>query len=1374
MEKESKKKSVGKSKKTLTIILGLVLLGIIIFFAYSGYTYFKSPEKQIGIGAEIESVVISEDGQTAFVKLKAGSNIEDITGVKFVFKDDAGNEYVYETSEGAKELSVPFEISFWDKLLGTTPEFEGGAYYSISIDDVEGLDSFNDVEEVGSILKLETEEGEEVESPVLDTKKPTPVSTSDGDSSGEDYTPPGTTPSCGDGNCDAGEDCENCEGDCGVCEEEPFECLPENNCFYVDEDYVLTINDLTSGITGNFTLINPPDHGSVSNLTSLTNVNSVNVSYDSSLNYNGEDYFEYNVSEGVSSEVVRVDIIINPVNDAPNMVLGRVNKDIILTVKTTPESVSHLIPAKDIDSDIIYSSPDLPSMLTVDSQTGILRGIISSSDIGVYSVTLNASDGEFEDVDTINIIIRDEKTFYVDNYSSVALCSDENPGTYDQPWCNLEKVLTELAEKNIWAGDTVIFRDGDYGDFNRIGVALWADGAFQVNGWDIYYGDMNTKLPEDVKWITFKAEEDHTPKLTKIDMGDTQGPYKIGYIFDGFIVNRSSPGDVVRFYRGVGLKIFNSKLIGNFEYEGSSTPAVIYTAGSEDLQIINNSLSKNRYGFYPGGNNIDFIGNEITDIGEDPMRLGGNNLLVENNKLHSFGPNVPATAHQDYIHFISMENATFRNNRIYAHAGSCHFNGAGHTFRNFVFENNILYDLGTELPVGTVIDAVFRNNTLIGLGASPGFSMSSSASNVNISNNLFLTLYGGDESSMDYHDHNIYVSILDWSPGVNEPNSYGIQTDGVNKYRDIQNILGETLTNYPEYCHSIIYNKRYFENLILGEDAEGYVTISNVGETFDEFNLRKHFDYIEFDKVPELSCNSWADSCRIRFKKIEPGLLTIYQQYDDFVFGSIVFNGALGYSASNKNKIYVADTFGHSIVDTYHVGDVIEYHYDGVGREIIAISEDEHGNYTQFTPDLPEDAEVDRWFCNWGQGATNIVRDFRPKMGSAACNGTVNSPGVAVGLFPCAPECSGIESKGCYTGPDETKGIGICYEGTQTCIDPPGMFSTCQGEQTPIGEICGNGIDENCDGIDPNCPPIVPEGYVSWWRFDGGTDDLAQKNDGVFVGTSENYIERLAGDNALEFNGDADYVKVSSNISLRMNETLTISAWIKVNTLTPENDMYIVSKTDRTPDDDNYRFFVGGGNKAANGNLGFGYYGDGVTSFWQNKDSGYILPDLNWHYVTVVFDFNNGVLDFYYDGFNVSRKIIAVPLDVANDRNLYIGVDGGSVSFFNGSIDEVMIYNRALNITEIEEIYCVQGEGTEEFCGEYLSSLSPFTTLLNWIKGILTHKTGKAILEGKITGNVIGDGSKNDNIFIGVIGFSLIIVLIIIILIIVKIKKKMI
>lgn len=76
------------------------------------------------------------------------------------------------------------------------------------------------------------------------------------------------------------------------------------------------------------------------------------------------------------------------------------------------------------------------------------------------------------------------------------------------------------------------------------------------------------------------------------------------------------------------------------------------------------------------------------------------------------------------------------------------------------------------------------------------------------------------------------------------------------------------------------------------------------------------------------------------------------------------------------------------------------------------------------------------------------------------CNGIVNDG------YPNASGCKCIPGTTlpCYEGAAGTQGVGACRGGTKTCATRGTYYGYCADQVTPINEVCGNGIDDDCDG----------------------------------------------------------------------------------------------------------------------------------------------------------------------------------------------------------------------------------------------------------------------------------------------------------------------
>ncbi|MEJ7602469.1 MAG: MopE-related protein [Kofleriaceae bacterium] len=66
----------------------------------------------------------------------------------------------------------------------------------------------------------------------------------------------------------------------------------------------------------------------------------------------------------------------------------------------------------------------------------------------------------------------------------------------------------------------------------------------------------------------------------------------------------------------------------------------------------------------------------------------------------------------------------------------------------------------------------------------------------------------------------------------------------------------------------------------------------------------------------------------------------------------------------------------------------------------------------------------------------------------------------------------------CYTGAAGTKDVGACMGGTRTC-QASGTWGPCDGEIVPIAEVCGDDLDNDCNGIGDELDDQDGDGFAT-------------------------------------------------------------------------------------------------------------------------------------------------------------------------------------------------------------------------------------------------------------------------------------------------------
>ncbi len=213
-------------------------------------------------------------------------------------------------------------------------------------------------------------------------------------------------------------------------------------------------------------------------------------------------------------------------------------------------------------------------------------------------------------------------------------------------------------------------------------------------------------------------------------------------------------------------------------------------------------------------------------------------------------------------------------------------------------------------------------------------------------------------------------------------------------------------------------------------------------------------------------------------------------------------------------------------------------------------------------------------------------------------------------------------------------------------------------------------------GTDTKLTPFV-NGLVGQWSFNETSGTIAYDSSGfgnhgtMYSSTTPTY---LVSNNTLNLDGSDDYVDCGNDESLDITEAITIEAWIKpIGLHSPSNLGSIVYMGGNAPryyhDDTTKTLYVR-----------FQTTNDDIT----RELSANLIPMNEYHHTAITY---NGInLVSYVDGIPRATYPASGSIVSPGSGATRIGVYG-STHFFNGLIDEVRIYNRALSAEEIQATY---------------------------------------------------------------------------------------
>jgi len=205
----------------------------------------------------------------------------------------------------------------------------------------------------------------------------------------------------------------------------------------------------------------------------------------------------------------------------------------------------------------------------------------------------------------------------------------------------------------------------------------------------------------------------------------------------------------------------------------------------------------------------------------------------------------------------------------------------------------------------------------------------------------------------------------------------------------------------------------------------------------------------------------------------------------------------------------------------------------------------------------------------------------------------------------------------------------------------------------------------------------LPAGLVAAYSFDETQDTLVRDisgnaNDGVLIGATRTSTGKHG--NALSFDGIDDSVDLKG-LDIPDANGLTLSLWMNADDF-DTYDARLLSKATGYQDQEHFWMLSTFSSKSVR----FRLKADGSTSTLISKDG--VLQTGRWHHVAATYDGQQ--MRIYVDGQQVASQSKTGIVDANSTVPASLGNQPQGSRAFDGLIDDVRIYRRALSTTEIQ------------------------------------------------------------------------------------------
>jgi hypothetical protein len=261
---------------------------------------------------------------------------------------------------------------------------------------------------------------------------------------------------------------------------------------------------------------------------------------------------------------------------------------------------------------------------------------------------------------------------------------------------------------------------------------------------------------------------------------------------------------------------------------------------------------------------------------------------------------------------------------------------------------------------------------------------------------------------------------------------------------------------------------------------------------------------------------------------------------------------------------------------------------------------------------------------------------------------------------------------GCTNATNNCPQLSSFYAGK---IDDIGIWNRALTEQEITNMYNGVNYSDTCNAVSGS----LVNGLVAYYPFCGNANDQSGNELNGVVNGATLTADRFGNSNsAYNFNGTSDFIKVLDNDLLDLTQNLTLSAWISPNSLVNEQAIFGKGKISSQT---GYSLLH---NVLIPEKTGISIQNAPIPASEAHINSSTL--NLNTWY-QLVGTYNGSELKLYLNGVLVDTVSTSLQLMPNSLTDLFIGCELSGFRFFNGKIDDIGIWNRALTLQEVTQLF---------------------------------------------------------------------------------------